>query len=295
MFANRRELGIIDDISVRARVSPGLYIIAGNKGVGKTTVLREIFSRVAQNDFVALVTAAPRTDIMEEIAAAIGARRKKNQAEGDVLRSLATMHKSGMNIIILIDNAETMTSGQAIAAASLAETMPYARIVMAGGTGIGKIISRHPIFGRVLVRKYRLRGLSFIDGIRYIRRLSIEAASLSQYKNAIGIIPAFMLSFVSNRNMRNINHITAEALKDTARDGRKSMGVTNVMRAVRAHFGMVKENLYYKAQKIFVGLLVLLSLYYVGKILYDRFSMIRMIEVHRSVREQERQIQVEEP
>jgi type II secretory pathway predicted ATPase ExeA len=288
-FANPRQTRIADDLAKGIRFAPGIYAIIGKRGSGKTAALEMALERLAQNDWAVMVRPDPKSDLMQTIAEAAGIATRRADA-GEVLGALGKAHRRGMNAAVLIDDAETMTKKHEIAIASLMETLPYVKIVLAGERGLKKILEKQPGFRNKIVKIYGIRGLSFAAGVRYIRTLAGDALSLAQYSHPIGMAAALCLSFVSNRNMQNINYIATETLWDAYRTGRHKAGLANVWHAVRAHFGMVKGNIYLKFQKIFTIALMLMCAYYIGKMTVERFQLMRMLEAHESIKEQEKLI-----
>ncbi|MDR3126358.1 MAG: ATP-binding protein [Rickettsiales bacterium] len=286
-FENPRQTRIVDDMAKRLRAEPGIYAIIGKNGSGKTTVLEMAREQVSQNDWAVMIRPDPKNDIMRTIADEAGIAARKADA-GEALRAMANAHRRGMNAVVLIDDADSMTKKHEIAIASMLETLPYVKIVLAGGRGLKKNIAKQPGFCNKIAKSYAIRGLSFPAGVRYIRTLAGEALSLAQYTHPIGMAPAFLLSFVSNRNMQNINYIATETLRDAYRDGRHRTGIKNVWRAAKAHFDMVKGNIYLKFQKMFTTALILLCAYYTGKMIVGRFRLMRELEAHESIKEQEK-------
>ena len=293
-YENRRQTAALEDMSAMMRAHPGLYILTGAEGTGKSTVLKRLLNQLGNNDFAVLVQAgAGRCDIMRELAEALGLAGRKRIEAGDVLWGLDKLHRRGINIILMVDDAEEMPEAQRAALASLAASLGFMRILLSGGAGLGRMLkgkAMAPLKGRI-ARRHRLKPLSFPQAIAYINSIGIDALSLSQYKKAIGIWPGMLISFAANRNMKNINLVATRAIEDAYREGLGAVRARNVLHAVRANFAAVRENIYLKFQKIFLWLVALLCVAYTGKMIADRSQLIDEIEVHKSLEEQEKLIQ----
>jgi type II secretory pathway predicted ATPase ExeA len=293
-YENRRQTRAIEDMCAMMRAHPGLYILAGAEGTGKSSVLKRVLARLGNNDFAVLAQAgAGRCDIMRDLAEGLGLAGRKKPDDGDVLGALDKLHKRGMNAILIVDDAEELPEAQRAVLASLMASLPFLRALLSGGDGMKRMLKGKAMAstrGRI-VRRYRLRPLSFIEGIAYVNRLAVDALSLSQYKKAIGFWTAAGISFAANRNMKNVNLIATRAIEDAHREGLPSVRARNAFHAVRANFSAVRENIYLKFQKIFLGLVALFCAGYAAKMLIDRNALIDEIEVHKSLAEQEKLIQ----
>ena len=58
----------------------------------------------------------------------------------------------------------------------------------------------------------------------------------------------------------------------------------------RASKSAVMDNLHQKMSKLFIGVMVLLCLYFVGKIIYERRTAIMEFDLRRNIEERERKI-----
>jgi type II secretory pathway predicted ATPase ExeA len=293
-YENRRQTRIIADIAEASRANSGVWAITGGEGAGKTTVLGRIAREVGNNDFVATMSAGGRFDLMRETAARLGLDGRKKPDVSDILAGLDKLYKRGRNAMIAIDDAHEMAEPQIAALAALASSLPSIRIVLAGAPSMKKKLFGNknlPQLKERLVGRYRLRPLSFLNGIGYVDRLSTDALSLAQYRKAVGFIPAAWISFAANRNMHAMNLIATHAIKDAYSEGLDRVRTRNVFHAIRREFPAVRENIYMKFQGIFIGLVLLFCAYFIAKMAIDRHSLIEEIEVHKSIAEQEKLIQ----
>ncbi|MDR1476677.1 MAG: AAA family ATPase [Rickettsiales bacterium] len=293
-YENRRQTRIIADIAEASRANAGVWAITGGDGAGKTTVLKRIAQEVGNNDFAAMLSAGGRFDLMRETAVRLGLDGRRKMDVSDILNGLDKLYRRGRNIMLIIDDAHEMTEHQAAALAALASSLPFIRIVLAGAPAMPKKLFGNknlPQLKERLVGKYRLRPLSFFQGIGYVSRLATDALSLAQYRKAIGFVPAMWISFAANRNMRAMNLVATRAIEDAYSEGLGHVRARNVFHAIRREFPAARENIYIKFQEIFIGLVLLFCAYFIAKMAIDRHSLIEEIEVHKSLSEQEKLIQ----
>jgi type II secretory pathway predicted ATPase ExeA len=288
-FENRRQTAVLEDVLSRVRVVPGVYVVTGGPGVGKTVLLRRIWRELSNNDAAVFVSATDRTDLLRAIADVL-APDSRRKAAPDVFPMIERFHKRGQNVVLLVDDAESLSAAARVSLASLVSAVPYLRVVMAGSARLKKMVRdrKLPAFRERLVGSYRVRHLPFMAAVRYVTSISIAALSLSQYRKVVPLVPAFAIAFAANRNMRTINMVATYALEDAEKNGRPRVGLSNVLHAVRANWGAAKDSIYQKFRKIFISLLVLLSLYFAVKIAVDRSELIKAMEVMQSIEEQER-------
>ena len=127
--------------------------------------------------------------------------------------------------------------------------------------------------------------------MRYINSISIQALSLSQYKQLFGFFKRFLISFFSNRNINDINLIASSTLKEAYKNKNSKITFHDVFYAIKINLNLVKENLYFKFQKIFFVILILISLFFAIKIVIDRQFLLQKIEIEKSIDEQEQNFQ----
>ncbi|MDR2099143.1 MAG: ATP-binding protein [Rickettsiales bacterium] len=288
-FGERRRMAAASDIVARIRVSPGIYAVIGSAGVGKTVLLKSVWRELRNNDWTVFISASERTDILRAMADVLmpDSRRKTTP---DVFPALEKVYRKGQNVVVLIDDADGLSAAAKVCLASLISAVPYIRVVLSGGRGLKKLLAdrKFPAMRGRMVAVYRIRHLPYFSAVRYINDISVAALSLSQYKKVIPVSSALAIAFAANRSMRSINVIATAAIEDAWRSGVRRVGLGSVLRAVRAHWGIARENIYQKFKKIFAYLLALLSLYYVVKIFADRKELIQAIEVRQSIEEQEK-------
>ena len=99
---------------------------------------------------------------------------------------------------------------------------------------------------------------------------------------------AAVLALCANRSLSELNKMAEEAAETAAREGRARIGAVQAIRAARKHPAVARENLYFKAQKAFVYLLLGLIAYFAGLALYERYSSMREEEAKKDLRWQEK-------
>ena len=281
-----RNLAMADEMTKLARVHGGLYLIKGSGGVGKSHFLRALYKKFAVNETVILIEASERTDVLGVIAETLSLRRK---SENEVLLALEGVHKKGSNVVILIDDAGDLAAKELVSLAGLLSAVPFIRLFAVNG---GKLLKRSAPkeFKRALVKSYRLRHLSLFEGAVFVRGLSYKALALSQYQNPLSLWAAFWLSFMANRNVGNLLKISAAAIEDAQDRGLAKIGAASAFRAGWANLPIVFSNLHQKLSKLFIGMMVLLCLYFGGKIIFDRRAAIMELDLRRNIEERERKI-----
>lgn len=278
---------IADEIIKYVRVKGGLYAIDGGKSVGKTALLRRIARTLDVNEAVIWIPATDRLELIPFLAEALGLRKRADEAE--VLAALLKIRKTGRNVVLAIDDANEMPEAERAAAAGLVAALPWLRVVATGAKALlGRRAPRG--FRDALAAKYRLRRLSFLQGISYVREVSWRALALSQYENPIGLRTAAALSFFANRNLDNLNYLCGAAIEEAWRAKAPKVRVRDVLRAARANFGRVKDNLWHKLQKIFVGLIVLSGLFYTSLAVWERFAAVEEVGLRARIAEQEKKL-----
>ena len=207
-YRRNKVLKIANDIANTCRFYSGVYVITGSEGCGKTVLLQKFVDTVKNNDAVFEIRANNNTDILKVLAENLDVKEAKNIE--NIFHSLNLIYEKGKNIIIVIDDAQNLSKEQLINLNALIDTVSYLRVVVCGNTKLKKIISGkifHELRERI-VKKYKLCHLSFFEGMKYISNISTSALALSQYKKVISFPALILLSFVSNRNIHNINKIT---------------------------------------------------------------------------------------
>jgi hypothetical protein len=269
-----------------ARVHGGLYLIKGSGGVGKSHFLRQLHKKFGLNEVSILIEASERTDIIGSISDALGCKKK---SEHDVLLAMEGAHKRGANVMMLIDDASNLADKELAVLAGLLSVMPFLRLFAVNA----KRLMKRPApkeFRRVLLKSYRLRHISLFEGVTFVRGLSYRALALSQYKNPLTLPAAFWLSFMANRNVGNLLKISAAAVDDAGDRGSRRIGARSAFRAGWAHRQAVKDNLHRKLSKLFIGMMVLLCVYFGVKIIHDRQAAMVEYDLRRNIEEQERKI-----
>ena len=289
-YRRNKVLKIANDIANTCRFYSGVYVITGSEGCGKTVLLQQFVDTVKNNDAVFEIRANNNTDILKVLAENLGVKEAKNIE--NIFHSLNLIYEKGKNIIIVIDDAQNLSKEQLINLNALIDTVSYLRVVVCGNTKLKKIISGkifHELRERI-VKKYKLRHLSFFEGMNYISNISTSALALSQYKKVISFPALILLSFVSNRNIHNINKITDMALQNAFERNAQRVQLKDVFNVAKKNFDMVKLNIYLKFQKIFCLVLIALSIYFAVKITIDRYDLIVNLEARQSVKIQEKAI-----
>lgn len=289
IYENKRQFKIIDDIVNSIRFNSGIYSIIGSEGVGKTFVLRQIQQNLKNNDIVVFISANENLDILKTINDQITFASKKQNVE-DVFQIISKYHKKGQNIIFLIDNMQNLDKKQITNLTALIDVLPYLKIVATGDKSLKKLFNnkKYKILKTKMVKQYKLSYLSFTKAMKYINSISVDALSLSQYKKVIGFLPRAFISYISNRNIKNINFITTEAIKKAYENKNKVVKIKDVYDVAKTNFHIVKENIYLKFQKIFFWILVVLSMYFCFKLFADRNYLLQKMEVEKSLDKQEK-------
>lgn len=289
IYENKGQFKIIDDIVNSIRFNSGIYSIIGSEGVGKTFVLRQIQQNLKNNDIVVFISANENLDILKTINDQITFASKKQNVE-DIFQIISKYYKKGQNIIFLIDNMQNLDKKQITNLTALIDVLPYLKIVTTGDKSLKKLFNskKYKILKTKMVKQYKLSYLSFTKAMKYINSISVDALSLSQYKKVIGFLPRAFISYISNRNIKNINFITTEAIKKAYENKNKVVKIKDVYDVAKTNFHIVKENIYLKFQKIFFWILVVLSMYFCFKLFADRNYLLQKMEVEKSLDKQEK-------
>ena len=289
IYDNKKQFKIINEISETVRFNSGIYTIIGMEGVGKTFILGQIQKNLSNNDLVVFISATEKTDILKAIAEQLSFVSKKQNID-DVFQIISKLHKKGQNIILLIDDMQDLDKSQIRNLVSLMEVVKYLKVVVTGNNSLKKILRNrnYSIFKEKYVKNYKISRPSFISAMKYIKSISVDALSLSQYKNVIGFLPRMLIAFISNKNNDIINKITSDVIKDAYQEKSENVKIKHVYNVAKKNIDIVMENLYLKFQKIFLFILVILSIYYCFRLFADRQHLIQKIEVERSINEQEK-------
>jgi len=277
---------LLDEMTKLPRVRGGLYIINGSRGVGKSHFLRALYRKMALNELSVFIDANPRTDIIGSIADALELRRR---SEHDVLVALEAAHKKGANIIIAIDDSDELPDKELASLAGILSAVPFVRIFAVNGRKLLKRSAPKELRS-ALVKSYRLRHLSLFEGAAFVRSLSYKALALSQYENPLTIWAAFWLSFMANRNVGKLMRLSAAAVEDANNKGLPKIGVKSAFAAGWANKQVVIDNLHQKLSKLFIGVMVLLCVYFGARIIYNRQAAMTELELRQNIEEQERKI-----
>lgn len=289
IYDNKKQFKIINEISETVRFNSGIYTIIGMEGVGKTFILRQIQKNLSNNDLVVFISVTEKTDILKAISEQLAFVSKKQNID-DVFQIISKLHKRGQNIILLIDNMQDLDKSQIRNLISLMEVIKYLKVVATGNKSLKKILQNknYYIFREKYVKNYKISRPSFISAMKYIKSISVDALSLSQYKNVIGFLPRTLIAFISNKNYDIINKMTSDMIKDAYQEKSENVKIKNVYNVAKKNIDIVMENLYFKFQKVFLFILVILSIYYCFRLFADRQHLIQKIEVERSINEQEK-------
>ncbi|MBD5404940.1 ATP-binding protein [bacterium] len=289
IYDNKKQFKIINEISETVRFNSGIYTIIGMEGVGKTFILGQIQKNLSNNDLVVFISVTEKTDILKAIAEQLSFVSKKQNID-DVFQIISKLHKKGQNIILLIDDMQDLDKSQIRNLVSLMEVVKYLKVVATGNKSLKKILrnKNYYIFREKHVKNYKISRPSFISATKYIKSISVDALSLSQYKNVIGFLPRMLIAFISNKNNDIINKITTDVIKDAYQEKSENVKIKNVYNVAKKNVDIVMENLYFKFQKVFLFILVILSIYYCFRLFADRQHLIQKIEVERSINEQEK-------
>ncbi|MBR1544755.1 MAG: AAA family ATPase [Alphaproteobacteria bacterium] len=289
-YPKKSYIKIINELVEFCRYKNGIFVIKGGVGVGKTVVLNKILEAIGNNDFPIFIKADEKTELLKVIANKLKID-SKNISE--VLIKLADIYANGRNVIIAVDNAENLSKEEYISLNSLIQVLPNLRIILCGRGGLTKKLNQKTIspIKKHIVKKYRLRPFSILQAMKYISYVEKNALALSQYKRVISKPALFVTALFSNRNIKNINFISEKVLIDAFYGKKQKVSVKNVYNVAKNNFDVVKYNIYHKFQKIFLLILLILSIYYVIKITVDRKDLINHIEAQKSIRQQEKEIQ----
>ena len=277
----------IEQISKYCRFLPGVYFVLGSDGCGKSTLLSILSQQLSNNDFVINIHASNSTDILKSIASSFNI--KLNHDIDIIFNELQYIHFHGQNIILIIDDANNLSKEQLINLNSLLDAVDYLRVILCGNYNIKKLLSQKvvsPIRNKI-VKKYNIKYFSYLEGIKYISFISRKALALSEYSNPITFPAILLLSFISNRNIHNINFVTTSALKLAFSMKSPKVSFFHVFNVAKSNFELVRNNIYLKFQKIFIGILVLFTLFFLIKISIDRYNTITTLEARKSVARQE--------
>ena len=281
---------IVESISKYCRFYSGIYLIVGTTGCGKSTLLSLLASKLSNNDCVIEINATTSTDILKTIATFLNLKNHKNI--DDILTSLHHIYIHGQNIILIIDDAHLLSKEQLISLNSLTDVAKYLRVVLCANQSIIKKLSPKSVspIRTKIIKRYKLKYFSYIEGVHYISYISKKALALSQHTRPIGFFAMLFLSFISNRNINNINIVSTAALRLAFSEKTPYVTFSQSFRVAKEHFSLVRTNIYQKFQKIFAGVLVLFTLFFAVKIIIDRYDTITTLEARQSVARQERNL-----
>jgi len=288
-FPKKSFLKIISEITELCRFKAGIFIIKGNAGVGKTIILKKILDNVSNNDFTLFIKSEEKTDILKIIANKLGADSKNIN---DVLSKLSNIYTKGKNVIIAVDDVEKLSKEEYINLYSLIQVLPNLKIILCGKKGLYKQLHQKALqnIKSYIVKKVKIQHFSIFTAMKYISYMEKNALALSQYKKVFSWFSVLTIAVLTNVNIKNTNFIAEQSLLNAFNNKKNKVGVKDVLIVVRKNLDLVKYNVYHKFQKAFFYMLLIFSLYYVGKIILDRQELINHIEAQKSVREQEKEI-----
>ena len=287
-YPKKQIVRIINELTKNCRFYNGITLITGNNGIGKTTILKKFVGQVKNNDFVIFISSNEKTNFMKILAQNLGVENKIEE----IFNELEKIYSTGKNIIIIIDDAQEFKLEQLIDISSLFSTLKYLKIILTGNKYLRKKIKTPALkeLRKNIITHYKVKHFSFTQTIKYISYISTSALALSQYKKVFSLPQLCLLSYATNRNLHNVNFITSEVLKKTVIKQNQKVKIKTILEVIKENYELVKENLYLKFQKIFMYVLLLLSLYFFGKIVIDRYNLISNIEAEKSIRVQEQQL-----
>ncbi len=288
-FPKKYFLKITDDMINFCRFKGGIYIITGNTGVGKSTLLNNILQTLNNNDITISLQADEKTDVLKIIANKIGVDSRNINS---ILSKLSTIYSGGKNIIISIDKAENLSKEEFVNLYSLIKVIPNLRIILCGKKTLYKTLKHKAVspIKKFIVKKFKIKHPSIFQTVNYISYIEKNALALSQYKPVISKPSLFLIALCTNRNIKNINYISEKSLIDAFTNRQEKVRIKNVFSVIKENFDTVKYNIYLKFQKFFFLLLLIFSLYYAMKIILDRNDLINHIEAQKSIRKQEQEL-----
>ena len=288
-YPKKSYLKIIDEIIKFCRFKSGIYIITGKNGVGKTTVLNKIIETINNNDYIISTVADEKTELLKVIANKF---EIDSRNISEILIKLSNIYSNGKNVIITIDNAENLSKDEYVSLSSLVQGLPNIRVILCGNKNLYKKLNLKSIktIKKHIVKKFYIRHLSILGAMKYISYMEKNALALSQYKRVFSLPSIFMISVFSNMNIQNINTISEKTLINTFNKQQTKVKIKNVISVIGENFDTVKYNIYHKFQKLFLYILLILSVYYTVKIISDRNDLINHIEAQKSIRQQEQEL-----
>ncbi len=288
-YPRKNVLKIVDELSNLCRFYNGVFLIEGAKGVGKSVLLNKFTEKTQNNDFIISIKANEKSDILKIIANNLHVDAKNIE---NIFNTLNSIYANGQNIIIIIDDAHNLSKTQMISISSLMIVVKHLKIILCGTNKLKKNIKDKSLIElrKSIVKKYKLKHLSFFECIKYISYVSVSATALSQYKKVIPFSSCCLVALFTNRNIHYINYIITDALKDAFETNEKSVRIKNLYHSMKKNFDIVKENIYLKFQKMFFYILIILSLYFAFKITTDRYDLITNLEAQKSVMLQEKEL-----
>lgn len=289
-YPRRKITSLIENISNFCRFYAGIYLITGHEGCGKSTFLHILSQKLSNNDFVIDVHTTNSTDLLKTIAVSLNIKNYRNI--DDIFDSLHSLYTHGQNIIIIIDDAQNLSKEQLITLNSILDAASYIRVVLCGNQKTKKILSQRVIstIRKKIIKKYKIKYLSYLEGVRYITYITNKSLALSEYVYPISIPAILLLSFISNRNINNINIVTTSALKLAFSENSPKVKISHVLKIIRSNFNLVRNNIYLKFQKIFLGILCLLTIFFAVKIVSNHYETITTLEARQSIARQEAEL-----
>lgn len=286
VFFNRSQFKIINSIVNNSRFHHGVFSIFGHSGVGKSFVLYNIFSQVKNNDLAYFFSINENSNLLKLLSSQLSI--KKTDLDS-ISTFLLNAYKNGKNVFLFFDDFHNISKKDASFLLHLYQNLPFINIVIASQYSFKKTLRNLKIagFNSIPLFSYKLSHFSIFKAMRYIKSISIQALSLSQYKNIFSLPKRFLIAFFSNRNINDINLIASSSLQEAFKDKSHIISFKHILRAIKSNISIVKDNLYFKFQKIFFAILLLLSFFFFAKLIYDRQFLIQTIEIEKSIDQQE--------
>ena len=288
-YPKKSFLSIVDELIKLCRFESGIFTIVGNNGVGKTVILNKVLDALNNNDFTISVNADERTEMLKVIANKVDIDYRNIS---DILIKLSNIYADGKNVVIAIDNAENLSKDEYISLNSLIQVLPNLKVILCGKKTLYKKLNQTAIktIKKHILKKFKVRHFKIFSTMKYISYIEKNALALSQYKKVFSFPAKFLISVITNRDINHINFIAEKSLINAFSRKKNKVCVKDVLKALKENFDVIKDNVYYKLQKILFYILLILSVYYAVKIIVDRNDLINHIEAQESIRQQEKEL-----
>lgn len=287
-YPRKLVLNVIEDLTRLSRFFSGIYLINGKYGTGKSVILQKFKQTFSNNETVITIKITDKTDVNQIIAKQL----KLNSKHIDnIVAELNKLYLKGSNIIFIFDDVQKANIEQLLFISSLISNLNFIRIILCGEKT--KKLFKNKTFSflkKYIVKTYNITGLSFIESYKYLIYTTREALSIAKYKNVFSFSAVFMLSFLSGGNYHILNKLAYDASLNAYKKDSLKIKLKNVFAIILNNRSLIIKNIYFKIQKLFLLLMIILSGYFCSKIVIDRNNLIEKLNIRNLIKIYEEKI-----